>query len=148
MQVYLLKDLPGKGKAGEIINVNDGYGRNFVLRNGIGRVADNSIVTQVNSKKQSSDFHRQEEIAAIKKICERVKDVHIAVSVKVGTNGRMFGAVTGQEIAAELKKFDLDVDKKNLVVPQIKEPGSYSVRVKFNYGLTADFTLEVNGNAN
>ena len=148
MQIYLLKDLPGKGKAGEIINVNDGYGRNFVIRNGIGQMADNSLVSQVKSQKQSSDFHKQEEIAAIKKICGNLESVKITVNVKTGVNGRMFGTVTGAEIAGELSKLGFDIDKRNLVLPQIKEPGMYTAKVKFNYGLTADFAIEVIGNAN
>ena len=145
MQVYLLKDLPGKGKAGEIINVNDGYGRNFIIKNGIGRAADNATISQVKSKQESSDFHRQEEIAAIKKICEKLKEVKVDLYAKVGANGKMFGTITGQEIAAELAKLGYDIDKKNLVIPAIKELGIYTVKAKFNHSLSADFTMEVMG---
>ena len=149
MQVYLLKDLSGKGKAGEIINVNDGYAKNFIIKNGIGKPVDNSVRTAVESKQQSLAFHKSEEIAAIKEICKRLSGVTITIFVKVGTTGKLFGSITGQEIAAELNKQGFNIDKKNLVFEPIKEVGTYKIKVKFNYGLESLFLLEVkNGNAN
>jgi len=149
MQVYLLKDLPGKGKAGEIINVNDGYGRNFIIKNGIGKPVDNSIKTAVEAKQQSDAFHRKEEIAAINEICKKLSEVTVTLFAKVGTTGKLFGSVTGQEIATELGKQGFSIDKKNLVFEPVKEIGSYKIKVKFNFGLESSFVLEVkNGNAN
>jgi len=149
MQIYLIKDLPGKGKAGEIITVNDGYGRNFVIKNGFGRIVDNAVLSQVKAKQDSNAFHRAEEIAAIKDTIARLEETTVKISVKAGSNGKMFGSVTGQEIAAELGKIGFNIEKKNLVFETIKEIGSYKVKVKFNHGLVGNFDLEVvNANAN
>ena len=148
MQVYLIKDLPGKGKAGEIINVNDGYGRNFVIKNGFGRIVDNAILAKVKAKQDSNAFHKGEEIAAIKQTCEKLAQTTVRLAAKVGANGKMFGAVTSQEIAVELGKMGFSIEKKNLVLETIKELGTYTIKVRFNHGLTAQFTLEVtNANA-
>ena len=145
MQVYLLKDLPGRGKAGEIISVNDGYGRNFVIKNGFGRVVDNAVLAQVRAKQQSCEFHKGQEIERLKKICERLGQVTLEMKRKVGANGKMFGAVTASEITAEVNKLGFEIDKKNLVTETIKDLGAYKVKVKFNHGLSAEFALQVIG---
>jgi len=145
MQVYLTKDLPGKGKAGEIINVNDGYGRNFVLKNGYGRVVDNAIKTQVQASKESNAFHKGEEIKAIKEIIEKLKTITVSIDAKVGAGGKMFGGITGHEIAEGLLKQGITVDRKNLVFEQIKTVGEYIIKVKFNHCLSGEFKLLVKG---
>ena len=143
MQIYLLKDLTGKGKAGEIINVNDGYGRNFLIKNGIGKAVDNSIRTQVQAKQESTQHRKNEELAAIKALIARLSGMTVQLGAKVGETGRLFGAVTSQEIVKALEKHDINIDKKNLVFAQIKELGSYKVKVKFGYGHEGEFNLEV-----
>jgi len=148
MQIYLIKDLPGKGKAGDIVNVNDGYGRNFVIKNGFGKVVDNAVLSQVKAKQQSCEFHKQEDIAAVKEICKRLEQIKVTMSRKVGANGKMFGAVTASEIMAEVNKLGFSIDKKNLVTETIKDLGSYKIKVKFNHGLSAEFMLEVIEDAN
>jgi large subunit ribosomal protein L9 len=149
MQIYLIKDLPGKGKAGEIISVNDGYGRNFIIKNGIGRSADGAILAQVKAKQQSDAFHKAREVAEIKKVCGELEKTVVRLAVKVGAGGKMYGAVTGHEISGALLKLGFKIDKKNLVHGTVKELGTYIIKVKFNYGLMSNFTLEViNGNTN
>jgi large subunit ribosomal protein L9 len=143
MKVFLLKDLDKKGKKGEIIELNDGYARNFVIKNGIGKPADNTLISQVQSKKQSENFHKVEEIAAIKKLCEKLLGVFVNVRIKTGMNGKTFGSVTAAEIAEELKKLGFDIDKKNLVMPTIKGVGEYIIKVKFNYGIMGEFNVSV-----
>ena len=146
MQVYLLKDLPGKGKAGEIINVNDGYGRNFIIRNGIGKAVDNSIRTQVAARQSSGEFHKAQEIEEIKGVIARLALAKVVIAVKVGANGKLFGSVTSNEIAAELSRAGFVVDKKNIVLGEpVKSIGSYKIKVKFNHSLEGFFTLEVIG---
>jgi len=148
VQIFLLKDLPGKGKKGEIINVNDGYGKNFLIKNGIGKPVDNSVRTQVEARTQSTAFHKAEEIAAIKELCKKLENARVKLAVKVGENGKMFGSVTGQEIAHELDKQGYNkVDKKNLVFDPIKGLGTYKIKVKFAYSLETQINVEVvNGN--
>lgn len=143
MQIYLIKELPGKGKAGDIINVNDGYGRNFVIKNGYGKIVDKSIQDQVNSKKESDAFHKNQEIAATRVVIEKLSQAKVTLSVKVGANGKLFGSVTGQEIAALLAKQGFNIDKKQLVFEQIKDLGTYKIKVKFAHSLEGAFNLEV-----
>ncbi|MDR0462351.1 MAG: 50S ribosomal protein L9 [Christensenellaceae bacterium] len=143
MQIYLLKDVAGKGKRGEVISVNDGYGKNFLVKNGYGKVADNSVMSQVNSKKQSITFHKEQDIEATKKICARLEGVTVTIIAKMGANGKMFGGITGTEIAGELNKQGFEIDKKDLVFDAIRGIGEYKIKVKFNHGLTAQFALRV-----
>ena len=148
MQIYLLKDLPGIGRAGQIINVNDGYGRNFVIKQGFGKPVDNAILSQVRAKQQSCEFHKAQDQSAVKQICDKLSQVKITLARKVGEGGKMYGALTSSEVTAEVNKLGFTIDKKNLVMDTIKELGTYKIKVKFNYGLTAEFTLEVINDAN
>jgi len=143
MQIYLIKDLKGHGRAGEIITVNDGYGRNFIIKNGIGRVVDNAILSQVKSKQESNNFHREEDISAIKDVIKNLEEVKVTIKSKVGANGKMFGSVTSAEVGAELLKLGFNIEKKNIVMDNIKEPGIYKAKAKFNYSLGGEFIVEV-----
>jgi len=145
MKIYLLKDLKSKGKAGDIIECNDGYARNFVIKNGYGKVADAGVISHVRAQAESNAFHKAEDITEIKKTIEKLKDVHIELSAKVGAGGKMFGGITGTEISAELDKLGFNIEKKNLVFDQIKSVGSYKIKVKFNYAMSGEFVLIVRG---
>jgi large subunit ribosomal protein L9 len=139
MQVYLLKDLPGKGRKGEIINVNDGYGKNFLIKNGIGRLVDNAILSQVKSRQESETFHKQEEIKEMRELADKLAQKTVRLKVTVGANGKMFGSVTSAEIAAQL-----GIDKKFVQLAEsIKCTGTYKVKCKFQYGIEATITVEV-----
>ena len=139
MQIYLLKDLPGKGKAGDIINVNDGYGRNYLIKNKIGTAVDNSIRTQVKSRHESESFHKQQDIKTTRELAAGLEQKVVVIKASVGANGKMFGSVTSAEIAAQL-----GIDKKyvNLLEP-IKCVGTYKVKCKFQYGIEAVVIVEV-----
>jgi len=133
MKVYLIKDLPGKGKKGDIIDVNDGYGKNFVIKNKYGTVVDNNVLSKIASQKAAGDFHKAEEIKAIKEVIAKLAEVEVRFSVPVGETGKMFGSVTSTEIAEKLTEFK--IDKKNIVMDPIKTVGVYKVRIKFPHQL-------------
>jgi large subunit ribosomal protein L9 len=139
MQVYLLKDLPGKGKKGEIINVNDGYGRNFIIKNKIGTVVDAGILNQVKARQESENFHKQEEIKATRELAKKLEATPVAIKVKVGEGGKLFGSVTSAEIAAQL-----GIDKKYIQLGEpIKAMGSYKIKCKLAHGIEATVNVEV-----
>jgi len=139
MQVYLLKDLPGKGKKGEIINVNDGYGRNFIIKNRIGTLVDNAILNQVKARQDSEVFHKQEDIKAMKELAAKPESSTVTVKVSVGANGKMFGSVTSAEIAAQL-----GIDKKFVQLGEpIKAVGTYKVKCKPSHGIEATVSVSV-----
>jgi len=139
MQVYLLKDLPGKGKKGEIINVNDGYGRNYIIKNKIGTAVDAGILSQVKAQQESQNFHKQEDIKAMRELAAKLEAKAVVVKVKVGDGGKMFGSVTSAEVAAQL-----GIDKKFIQLNEpIKAVGTYKIKCKLSHGVEANITLEV-----
>ena len=139
MQVYLLKDLPGKGKKGDIINVNDGYGRNYIIKNGIGKAADAGLLNQAKAKQESEIFHKQEEIKAMKELAAKLEAATVVVKVSVGANGKMFGSVTSAEIAAKL-----GIDKKFVQLSEpIRATGTYKVKCRLSHGIEAIINVEV-----
>jgi len=146
MQVYLLKDLPGKGKAGEIINVNDGYGKNFIIKNKIGTAVDKTTLAMVKEKNDSNNFRIAEEKKEIQATIAKLKDVSITIKAKVGDGGKMFGSITSTEIATALNEKGFNIDKRNIVLSEpIKVVGSYKIKVKFTYTMEGEFNLTVEG---
>ena len=140
MQIYLLKDLSGKGKKGEIINVNDGYGKNYLIKNGIGKAVDATILNQVKAQQESASFHKQEDIKAMRELATKLESKTVVIKAKVGDNGKMFGSVTSAEIAAQLD----GVDKKYIQLSEpIKATGTYKLKCKLPHGIEAAITVEV-----
>ena len=143
MQIYLLRDVPGKGKAGEIINVNDGYGKNFLVKNKFGQIVTPQILAQVRAKQESDAFRLAAEKAQISDIIKRLGATIIYVSAKVG-DGKLFGAVTGSEIAKALVAAGFEIEKRNIVLPEpIKALGEYKLVVNFAHGMKGEFKLHV-----
>jgi len=146
MQVYLLKDLPGKGKAGEIINVNDGYGKNFIIKNKIGTAVDKSVLARVKEKNDSDSFRIAEEKKEIQAIIAELKGTHIKITAKVGDGGKMFGSITSAEIATALSEKGFNIDKRNIALSEpIKVVGTYNIKVKFTYTMEGEFKLTIEG---
>lgn len=146
MQIYLLKDLKGHGKAGDIVNLNDGYARNFVIKNGIGRVVDNAVLSDIKAKAASRDYQTQTEIAAIKAQIDALSKTTVTLRVKVGANQKLFGAITATEVAEALSQQGIILDKRHLVMTApIKTTGTYKLNVKYNHNLTGVVTLIVEG---
>jgi len=144
MRIYLLKDLPGKGKKGDIIDVNDGYGRNFVIKNKYGQIVDNSILAKIESQKSAKNFHTGEDIKRIKDVIGRLEKITVSINAPMGANGKMFGSITSTDIASGLSKEGFDIDKRNIVLTEpIKNSGSYKIKVKFSHSLEGSFNLLV-----
>ncbi|MBO4726322.1 MAG: 50S ribosomal protein L9 [Clostridia bacterium] len=137
MQIYLLKDLKGHGKAGQIVNLNDGYAKNFVIKNKIGKLVDNAVLSDMKAKAESAAFKNQTEIAEIKAQIEQLKQTTVILHSKVGANQKLFGSITGAEISAALAEKGIHVDKRLIVIAEpIKAIGTYNVTVKYNHQLT------------
>lgn len=131
MKVILLKDVKSVGKKGDIINASDGYARNYLLPRGLAQEATGTNVHILNNKKEAERRQKLAEIEAAQKIAESLKGKEINLSVKTGENGKLFGSITGKDIADELnKKYNLKVEKKKIVVDNIKQVGTYDVEVK------------------
>ena len=144
MQIYLLKDLKGHGKAGEIVNLNDGYAKNFVIKNKIGTPVDNATLSDMKAKADSLAFKNQTEIAAIKAQIEQLKQTPVTLQCKVGANQKLFGSITATEISDALAQKGVNVDKRLIVFTEpIKTVGTYNVTIKYNHQLTGTVTVHV-----
>ena len=145
MKVILLKTMPKLGKEGEIINVNDGYARNYVLPQKLGVEATPDNLNKLKLKKAAEAKKAAEDLAAAKAQAEELKDKFVETTMKVGKDGRAFGSVSTKEVADLLKKqlhFEIDKKKISLDVPA-KSLGNFKVTIKLHPEVNAEVTLRV-----
>lgn len=144
MKVILLKDVKGTGKAGEIKEVSDGYARNCLIKKGLAEEATSVKINSLNIKNEAKNYHKQEEIKALKAQASSLNGEKVTVKIKCGENGKMFGSVTAKEIAEVLNDKGFTVDKKKVLLKEsIKNLGEYQVEVKFLPDVTAKIKVEV-----
>ncbi len=131
MKVILLKDVKGKGKTGDVVNVSDGYARNFLFAKELAKEATTGNINMLNNQKEKERKQKQEEIEAAQQKAADLKGKEIKIIAKSGDNGKLFGAITSKDIVSELKKkFGLDIDKKKIVMDTIKTVGAYDIELK------------------
>lgn len=146
MQVILLSDVKGQGKKGELIDVNEGYARNFLIKKGLAEAATATKINELNQRKASADYHKQEEIKAMRALAVELKDKRVTVKIKAGQGGKVFGSVTGANISDALKNSGYDVDKKKIVLSQpIKSVGEYEVDLRLMEGISTKIIVLVEG---
>ena len=145
MKVILLQDVKGQGKKGQLIDVSDGYARNFLLPKKLAQeaTADNINTMKMNDKAlQEKRQKEREEALALSKV---LKDMTLVVTAKGGGAGRLFGSVTNAEIADALgKDHKIKLDKRKIVLDEpIKLAGLYTVRCKLGYEVVAELKVEI-----
>ena len=145
MKVILLEDVKSLGKKGEIVNVNDGYARNFILPKKLGLEATSKNLNDLKLQKQNDEKVAQEKLDAAKALAEEIKEKSITVKIQAGVEGKVFGSISSKEIATEAKKLlNMDIDKKKIVIPDaIKSLGTYNVNIKLHKDVTATLTVKV-----
>lgn len=144
MKVILLQDVKGQGKKGELVNVSDGYARNFLFPKNLAKEANASAMAEFNSKAAAATFHYEQDKAAAKALAAKIEGAKIEIKAKAGANGKLFGSITSKEIAAELNsKLGTSIDKKKLTVADIKNYGEYTATVKLFTDISATFTVAV-----
>ena len=111
MKVLFVQAVKAQGKKDEIIEVNDGFGRNFLIKKGLAVEATPKVMNEYRLRKQKEEADRQKEIAAAKEMAARLQGQVVTVTVKCGENGKLFGAVTAKEIADSLASAGFNVDK-------------------------------------
>ena len=142
MKVLLLKDVKGSGKKGEIVEVSDGYARNFLFKTGSAKAADNSALSQDKNKKEAQGFHKAEEHKASLALAERLKGVTLNLELACGESGKAFGAITTKDIADELARKGFEVDKNKIVLASsIKASGIFKVEIKLPSNVSANITV-------
>lgn len=143
MKVVLLKDLKGKGKKGDIINVNDGYAANFLVPNGYAVIGTNSAVNEANQAKQANAYREEQNRLAAADLAGKLKGKEVTIRVKTGANGKIFGSVTNKEVSAQLEVMGFEVDKKKIELEQIKSLGEYNAKLKLYPGVNASIVVKV-----
>lgn len=145
MKVILKQDVKSIGKKDEIHEVSDGYARNFLLPRGMAAVADAGAVNQARTKSEAKAHHEAQARAAAEELAARIKDKTVVVKVKGGASGKLYGKVTGKEVAEVLsKQIGAEIDKKKIEMPSsIKEFGSYNAGVRLYAGVSAAFKIKV-----
>ena len=145
MKVILQKDVKGSGKKGDIVNVSDGYARNFLLKNGLAIVADNKNSLINASQKESDSYHKEQERLKAVELGKQIENKTITLKVKCGENGKLFGAVTSKEISEAFKQnMNLDIDKHKIILDgAIKAVGEQKVTVKLHPTVSVKFNLKV-----
>lgn len=145
MKVILTEDVKSLGKKGDIVNVNDGYARNFILKTNKGIEANAKNLNDLKLKKANDDKIAQEHYEAAVELGKKIEAGKIEVSIKTGEGGKAFGSVSSKEIAQEVKaQMDLEIDKKKVQLKDaIKALGTYEVPVKLHPKVTAKLKVVV-----
>ena len=143
MKVILTEDVKSLGKKGEIVEVSDGYARNFILKKKKGIEANSQNMNDLKLKRANDDKIAKEQYEAALELKKQVEAGQIKVSIKTGEGGKVFGSVSSKEIAAEVKtQMNLEIDKKKV---QLKEPikalGTFNVPVKLHTKVTAELKV-------
>lgn len=144
MKVILKVDVKGTGKKGEILEVSDGYAKNFLLKKNLADVATASTVNEAQQKKQAQEFHKAEEIKAMQELAAAIKDKKFTLSIKSGENGKVFGSVTSAQISAALSEAGYDVDKKKILLKDpIKTLGAFPITIRLMEKVESKIVVEV-----
>ena len=143
MQVILNQDVKGQGKKGQMVNVSDGYARNYLLPKGLAKEATKSNINVMKGKAESLEYKIKTETEEAQKIAETMKTIEVVLTAKAGDNGKLFGSITSNDIVEALKmQHHIKIDKKKLVMSDIKKLGVTEVPVKLYTGVSG--TLKVN----
>ncbi len=145
MKVILLEDVKSLGKKGEVVSVNDGYARNFILKKNLGVEATSKSMNDLKLQKQNEEKIAAENLEKAKKLGEELEGKSVTLSIKAGSGGRAFGSVSTKEISAAAKEqlgYDLDKKKMHLNEP-IKSIGTFHVPIKLHPKVTAELKVIV-----
>ena len=145
MKVVLLQDVKSIGKKGELVNVSDGYPRNFLLARKPAKEANAQAMNELKNAEAAREYKIKTETENAQKNAGALSGKTLKIYAKPGQAGRIFGSVTAKEIAEEIKKqFGIEVDKRKVVLPMdIKAFGTYNFDVKFYGGITASMSVAV-----
>ena len=145
MKVILNKDIKGIGKKLQMVEVSEGYARNYLLPRKLASLADNKSVNEAKTKNDALLFKKQTEIKEAKQLKEKLEKGYIKFKHKIGNNGKLFGSITEKDIAEEIEKvYNVKVDKKKINLKiAIKELGSYTAEVRLYEGIIAEVKISV-----
>lgn len=144
MKVILTQDVKGQGKKGDLINVSDGYARNFLFPRKLATEATKAALNEMKGQKDAAAYRVQKEKEAAEEIAEKLKNVVVQISAKAGENGKLFGSITSAEIVEQLKyQHHIVVDKKKVVMEPIKTTGKMEIPVKLYTNVQGKIQVEI-----
>jgi large subunit ribosomal protein L9 len=147
MKVILLQDVKGVGKKDQIVNASEGYAKNFLFPKNLALEANTGNMKQLDNKKKAEAAKAQEELENAQALAAEIEKMNVKVDVKIGENGKLFGAVTNKEIGAAIKEqYGMDIDKKKIVLADsIKTTGEKEASVKLHPKVSAKLKITVSG---
>ena len=145
MKVLLLADVKGQGKKDQIVEVSDGYARNFLFPKKLAVLADAKVMSESKSKEEAKQFKLKEEKAAAKALADKLATLTVKITASSGGDGRLYGSITSKDIAEKLKEqHKIEIDKRKLVLQDnIKAYGTYEVEVKVYPEITSKLKVTV-----
>lgn len=144
MKVVLLEDIKGTGKKGDIVEVSDGFARNFLIKKGKAKFADNSVINETNQAKEAKDYHKEQERLKALKIQKELESKSVTLKIKAGESGKVFGSITNKEIAQAVNKLGYEIDKRTIILKQpIKNVGLYPIEIKLFTNISVKINLAV-----
>ena len=145
MKVILIKDLKGKGKAGEIIEVNPNYAMNVLVKQGIAKEANASNLNDHKGQVEAKAFHHGELVKSYQETANKIKNKFYNFTLNVGSNGKAFGSITKSEILSALNNDGIKIEKNQIKdFPSIKSVGEYKITLQFIKEVSVDIIASVN----
>ncbi|HIU59106.1 MAG TPA: 50S ribosomal protein L9 [Candidatus Scatosoma pullistercoris] len=143
MKVILKADVKGSGKKGDIIEVSDGFAQNFLLKKGLAEIATASGINEITQRKAADQFHKAEELKAMKELAAALNGKTVEVGIKTGENGKVFGSVTSASVAAALEKEGFQIDKKKIQMAAVKTTGIFDAEIRLMESVSAKIKVRV-----
>lgn len=147
MKVILTQDVKGQGKKGDLINVSDGYARNFLFPKNLAIEANQPNLNVLNQKKQAEKNKKEKEVSEAKELAQKIGQLTVSLKAKAGENGKLFGSITSKDISEQLKKqHKIDLDKRKIALDEaIKTLGTVEVDVRLHEGIVAKLKVKIAG---
>lgn len=144
MKVIFIKDLKGQGKKGQIKEVKDGYGMNFLIKNGYAVLASPTGIKRLNDENQKREEEELELIDACEKEKEKLEKISINITVKTGEHDRVFGSISTKQLSSELKKIGFDIDKKKIILTDsISSIGIHNIQIELHKKVIANVRVSL-----
>lgn len=139
MKVILLADVPGQGKRGDVVNVSDGYARNYLFPRGLACEASESKLRELSSRQKALADKEKRLAGEARELARRLEEVTVTIRVKTGEGGKLFGSITARDIAEALAtQQGIEIDKKKILLKEpLKHLGAYTVPARLHSGVTA-----------
>ncbi len=144
MKVILKADVKGSGKKGDLLEVSDGYAKNFLLKKGLAEAATASGINEISQRRTADAFHKAENEKALRALAKELDGKQVTVAIRAGENGKVFGSVTTLQVASALAELGYEIDKKKISFKDaVKTLGAFDAEVRLMEGVIAKIVVNV-----